>query len=144
MHQLNPLSWKSYCCGWHQCPSSMVELPRRDTQTRRSYHQLDRYAQPQTDQQRRHSYIIHYQIGTGTSILDLTIATPSSTDSITSWAVDKEATTGSDHEVIRFEFNTSPIEDTVTHPVCQQFNFKKANWTQFNNTLQNLAPDALL
>ena len=79
--------------------------------------------------------IYHNRNGTGTSILDLTFAIPSSTDCITGWVVDDKATTGSDHEVIRFEFNTSLIEDTVTYPVYQQFSFKKADWTQFNNTL---------
>ena len=86
----------------------------------------------------------NYRNGTGTSILDLTFATPTSTESITSCAVDDEATTGSDHEVIRFEFSTSTIEDTTTHPICQQLNYKKADWTQFHNTRQNLTPNALL
>ena len=86
----------------------------------------------------------NYRNGTGTSILDLTVATLTSTESITSWAVDDEATTGSDHEAIRFEFSTSTIEDTATHPVCQQYNFKKADWTQFHNILLNLTPNALL
>ena len=39
----------------------------------------------------------NYRNGTGTSVLDLTFATPISTESITSWAVYDEATTGSDH-----------------------------------------------
>ena len=86
----------------------------------------------------------HYRNGTGTSILDLTFATPSSTESITSWAVDDEATTGSDHEVIRFDFNISPIQDTVIHPISQQFNFRKADWTLFHTTLLNLQPTAQL
>ena len=59
----------------------------------------------------------NYRNGIGTSILDLTFATPTSTESITSWAVDDEATSGSDHEVICFEFSTSTIEDTTTHPI---------------------------
>ena len=86
--------------------------------------------------------IYNYRNGTGTSILDLTFATTTSTESIPSWAVDDEATTESDHEVICFEFSTSTIEDTTTHPMCQQFNFKKANWTQFHNILQNLTVKA--
>ena len=61
----------------------------------------------------------NYRNGTGTSILDLTFVTPTSTESITSWAVDDEATTGSHHEVICFEFSTSTIEDSTTHPICQ-------------------------
>ena len=86
----------------------------------------------------------HYQNGTGTSILDLTFIKPISTESITSWAVDDEATSGSDHEIIRFEFSTLTIEDTATNPICPQFNFKKADWTQFHNTFRNLSPNALL
>ena len=82
----------------------------------------------------------HYRNGTGTSILDLTFVTPSSTESITSWAVDDEATTGSDHEVICFDLSISPIEDTVTHPICLQFNFKMADWTLFNSSLLDLQP----
>ena len=82
----------------------------------------------------------HYRNGTGTSILDLTFVTPSSTESITSWAVDDEATTGSDHEVICFVLNISRIEDTVTLPVYQLFNFKKADWTLFNTMLLDLQP----
>jgi hypothetical protein len=85
----------------------------------------------------------HYRNGTGTSILDLTFATPTSAESITSWAVDDEATTGSDHEVIRFDITTAPLEETVTHPISQRFNFKKADWTLFNTTLNHLAQDAL-
>ena len=85
----------------------------------------------------------NYRNGTGTSILDLNFATQTSIESITSWAVDDEATTGSDHEVIRFEFSTSTIENTATHPICQQYNFKKADWTQFHNILLNLTPNAL-
>ena len=69
----------------------------------------------------------NYRNRIGTSILDLTFATPTSTESITSWAVDDETTTGSDHEVIRVEFSILTIENTATHPVCQQFNFKKAD-----------------
>ena len=67
----------------------------------------------------------HYRNGTGTSILDLTFPTPTTTESITSWVVDDEATTGSDHKVIRFDLTTTPLEHTVIHPICQQFNFKK-------------------
>jgi hypothetical protein len=85
----------------------------------------------------------HYRNGTGTSILDLTFATPTSAESMTSWAVDDEATTGSDHEVIRFDITTAPLEETVTHPISQRFNFKKADWTLFNTTLNHLAKDAL-
>ena len=85
----------------------------------------------------------HYRNGTGTSILDLTFATPTTTESITSWAVDDEATTGSDHEVIRFDLTTTPLEHTVIHPICQQFNIKKADWTLFSSSLNNLSLSAL-
>ena len=76
-------------------------------------------------------------------MLDLTFATPTSAESITSWAVANDATTGSDHEVFRFDITTAPLEETVTHPISQRFNFKKANWTRFNTTLNHLAQDAL-
>ena len=85
----------------------------------------------------------HYRNGTGTSILDLTFAPPTTTESITSWAVDDEATTGSDHEVIRFDLTTTPLEHTVIHPIRQQFNLKKADWTLFSSSLNNLSPSAL-
>src|SRR6266705_2893381 len=85
----------------------------------------------------------NYRNGTGTSVLDLTFATPTSTESITSWAVDDEATTGSDHEVIRFEHTIATLEDTVPHPACQQFNFRKADWNHFSTSLSNLAQDAV-
>ena len=58
--------------------------------------------------------------------------------------MDDQATTGSDHEVIHFDLYTLLIDDTVTHPVCQQFNFKKADWTLFNTTLINQQPTAML
>ena len=57
IHQPNPSSWKSNCCGWLQCSSSMVELQCQNTQTRRSYHQLHWHTQPPTYQWRGHSYI---------------------------------------------------------------------------------------
>ena len=86
----------------------------------------------------------NYRNGISTSILVLTFATPTSTESITSWAMDNDTTTGSDHEVIYSEFSISTIENTATHPICQQYNFKKTDWTQFQNTLLNLTPNALL
>jgi endonuclease/exonuclease/phosphatase family metal-dependent hydrolase len=42
----------------------------------------------------------HYQNGTGSSVLDLTIASPAVAREVTNWAVDDENPTGSDHKVI--------------------------------------------
>jgi hypothetical protein len=42
----------------------------------------------------------HYRNGTGSSVLDLTIALPAVAREVTNWAMDDENPTGSDHEVI--------------------------------------------
>ena len=86
----------------------------------------------------------NYRNGTGTSVLDHSYATTTSTKLITSWAMDDEATSRSDYKVICFKFSTSRIADTATNSIYQQFNFKMADWTQFHNTLLNLTPNALL
>jgi hypothetical protein len=44
--------------------------------------------------------IYHYQNGMGSSVLDLTIASPAVAREVTNWAVDDENPTGSDYEVI--------------------------------------------
>jgi hypothetical protein len=44
----------------------------------------------------------YHRNGKGSSILDLTLATPHMAEEITNWAIDDEQATGSDHEVIRF------------------------------------------
>jgi hypothetical protein len=58
-----------------------------------------------------------YQNGTGSSVLDLTIASPAVAREVTNWAVDDENPTGSDHEVIRFQVTSlHPDTEVSTGP----------------------------
>jgi hypothetical protein len=79
----------------------------------------------------------HYRNGMGCSVLDLTIASPAVAREVTNWAVDDENTTGSDHEVIRFQI-TSLHPDTEVSKGTPRLNWKKTNWDTFVTTLQTL------
>jgi hypothetical protein len=47
------------------------------------------------------------------------------------------AYTGSDHEVIRFSINTDS-ENTLINPLKQErYNFEKANWKEFKESILN-------
>jgi hypothetical protein len=70
-------------------------------------------------------------------VLDLTIASPAVAREVTNWAVDDEHTTGSDHEVIRFQI-TSLHPDTEVSKGTPRLNWKKTNWDTFVTTLQTL------
>jgi hypothetical protein len=82
----------------------------------------------------------NYHRGRGTSVLDLAFATPLTYPSICDWAVDDENTTGSDHELIRFNVHTAAsIQSTVENPISWPYNYKKADWGKFAQTLQESA-----
>lgn len=68
-----------------------------------------------------------HRTGTGSSVLDLTFASPELNNLATNWAVDDDAFAGSDHETIRFEL-LSPHALTQEAPTTQRFNWDKADW----------------
>jgi hypothetical protein len=83
----------------------------------------------------------HYRKGTGSSVLDLTLATPSMTPEVTNWAVDEDLATGSDHEVIRFQIiSLHPDADFTT--AQPRLNWRKTDWEKFTTTLRNLSEAA--
>ncbi|CUS08851.1 unnamed protein product [Tuber aestivum] len=79
----------------------------------------------------------NYTHGNRTSILDLTLATPDIFERLIDWAVDQDAHTGSDHEVVRFSLvlNTDTL---VPSPMSNKFNWQVADWESFQKTLQEL------
>lgn len=72
--------------------------------------------------------------GNHPSVLDLTFASPTVFDSIQNWAIDSEASSGSDHAVLRFELQ-SLQHTTVPAPTSNRYNWKKADWELFGKTL---------
>jgi hypothetical protein len=44
----------------------------------------------------------HFKNGMGSSVLDLTLASPAMSEEVVNWALDTDQATGSDHKVIRF------------------------------------------
>jgi hypothetical protein len=80
----------------------------------------------------------HHRQNDGTSILDLTFATSQLSTMVMEWATDEEAACGSDHEVVRFSIALD-ANSTVPSPLCQRYNWKKADWEEFNNTLKETA-----
>jgi hypothetical protein len=79
----------------------------------------------------------HYRNGTGSSVLDLTIASPAVAREVTNWAMDDENPIGSDHEVIRFQI-TSLHPDAEFSTGNPKLNRRKTNWETFVTTLQTL------
>jgi hypothetical protein len=79
----------------------------------------------------------HYQNGTGSSVLALTIASPAVAREVTNWAADDENPIGSDHEVIRFQI-TSLHPDMEVSMGPPRLNWKKTDWNTFVTTLQTL------
>jgi hypothetical protein len=79
----------------------------------------------------------HYRNGTGSSVLDLTIASPAVAREVTNWAADDKNPTGSDHEVIRFQI-TSLHPDMEVSMGPPRLNSKKTDWDTFVTTLQTI------
>jgi hypothetical protein len=82
----------------------------------------------------------HYKNGTGSSVLDLTLAAPAMAGEITNWAIDDEQATGSDHDVIRFQIQSlhPDLEFTTQEP---RLNWRKTNWDKFSKTLKHLSTE---
>jgi hypothetical protein len=79
----------------------------------------------------------HYCNSTGSSVLDLTIASPAMAREVMDWAVDNDNPTGSNHEVITFQIILlHPDMDITTSP--PRLNWKKTDWDTFAKTLQTL------
>jgi hypothetical protein len=80
----------------------------------------------------------HYRKGTGSSVLDLTLATPAVAREVSNWAVHEENPTGSDHEVILFQI--SILHPNAEHEITKPcLNWHKTNWDTFSSTLQQLS-----
>jgi hypothetical protein len=78
----------------------------------------------------------YYRNGKGSSILDLTLATPHMAEEITNWAIDDEQATGSDHEVIRFQVVSMHPNVEVT-PHEPRLNWRKTDWDKFTTIIKN-------
>jgi hypothetical protein len=80
----------------------------------------------------------YYRNSMGSSVLDITLATPAVAREVSNWAVDKENPTGSDHKVILFQISRlHPDTDHETTKPC--LNRHKTNWDTFSSTLQKLS-----
>jgi hypothetical protein len=75
-----------------------------------------------------------YHYTNGSSVLDLAFSTPLITPLISNWAVDEDKPTSSDHELIKFEINSNS-DDQILPPSTERWNWKKADWKGFSNTL---------
>lgn len=75
---------------------------------------------------------------TGSSIIDLSFATFNLKELITSWRIDEEMDTGSDHEVISIKIkpNNNNLVDNPTS--TNKFNWNKTDWDKFKKELLNL------
>ena len=74
-----------------------------------------------------------YRTGKGTSIIDLTFASPGLADEVRNWCLDPDAETGSDHGTIRYELvSTSSL---LTTPLAPKYNWRKADWDKFTSLL---------
>ena len=81
----------------------------------------------------------HYRNRTGTSVLDLTIATGRLARAITNWLVNPELDTGSDHEVIQFTIVSDNIKMAPLPTYTNRYNWKKADWQKFSSKVIELS-----
>ena len=72
--------------------------------------------------------------GRGSSVLDLTFASQTTSARISNWAVDTDSATGSDHELICFTLTSENIP-TVAAPTTHRYNWSKADWESFEKQL---------
>src|SRR5437588_7510248 len=72
--------------------------------------------------------------GRGSSVLDLTFASQTTSARISNWAIDTDSATGSDHELIRFTLASENIP-TVAAPTTHRYNWSKADWKSFEKQL---------
>lgn len=72
--------------------------------------------------------------GNRPSVLDLTFASSDVYPIVSKWALDQDSATGSDHSVIRFEVQ-SLQHTTVPNPCSNRYNWKKADWELFGQSL---------
>jgi ribonuclease HI len=77
----------------------------------------------------------NFRNGKGRSIIDLTFASPTVSDSVVDWAIDEDQATGSDHELIRYNVLSDNVE-IVPDPRTGKYNWKKAEWDKFGKELQ--------
>jgi hypothetical protein len=80
----------------------------------------------------------HYRNGTGSSVIDPTIAAPAVAREVMDWAIDEDHPTGSDHEVVRFNIVTLHPDTECTH-ARPHLNWRKTDWDTFVSTLQTLS-----
>ena len=60
------------------------------------------------------------------SIIDLTFISQNLENKLTNWAINKDESTESDHEIIRFDLITL-IHNVVSNSLFIKYNFSKAN-----------------
>jgi exonuclease III len=75
-----------------------------------------------------------------TSVIDLTLASPPMQPYVVNWAIDDNAATGSDHAVIRFDA-VSDEEFCEDVPITTRYNWQKADWEKFQDTLLSQTKD---
>ncbi len=70
------------------------------------------------------------------SVIDLTFATFDFASKVTSWSINDDAETNSNHEIIEFSINVEDIE-TVNNSMTKKFNTQKTNWIKFDDYLKD-------
>src|SRR5437588_11071745 len=83
----------------------------------------------------------NYRHGSGSSVFDLTLATQDIFDRLVDWAVDENAHTGSDHEVVRFSLILD-TDNLVHSPMSNKYNWQTADWIFFESTLKQQMAEA--
>ena len=72
---------------------------------------------------------------TAMAVLSFTVSSPPVTTLISNWAIDEDNASGSDHEIIKFKIR-SDSDDQVLPPTTERWNWKKAAWEAFTQTLK--------
>ena len=66
------------------------------------------------------------------SIIDLTFISQKIENKLINWVVDEKESTGSDHQIIRFDLITSSKNLVSNSNTSNKYNLNKANWKEFN------------
>ena len=75
-----------------------------------------------------------HQSSVSKSIIDLTF---SNQENVQNWAIDSEAATGSDHEIIKFKIIAAENNTINSLSTAVKYNVKKADWQEFSQYLKN-------
>lgn len=71
----------------------------------------------------------------GVSNIDITLASSTCYNKVTSWKIHQDCTT-SDHNLITFSINETTCDATQTQDATPRYNTKRANWTKYTELLQ--------